>query len=221
MHSSPESWKSFPPLPPPSPTPTKNCSKVSPTSVPAFAKPRSNAVSASPLPQPPRPNSSRPHSSRTNSRRPSSSQPTRWPLALRSLDPRPRSSSHSFNHRRQLPHWLPHRMAPHRRITYPELSAHPSWDKLVPSASKILRRDSRPRLSSRAKRRGHHGSPPRKYIVVRKSVRKSAYAHISRCRRISRLRKRQSHLPHEARSREAPCQARLRQERQRLIRRQR
>src|SRR6266446_5904530 len=109
-------------------------------------------------------------------------------------------------------------MASHRRIPYPDVSAHPSWDKLVPSASKFLRGDSLPRLSSRAKRGGHHRSPPRKYIVVRKSVRKSAYAHISRCRRISRLRKRQNHLPHEARSREAPSQARFHQERQRFRR---
>src|SRR6266404_4496091 len=97
MHSSPESWKSFPPLPPPSPTPTKNCSKVSPTSVPAFAKPRSNAVSASPLPQPLRPNSSRPnssppHSSRTNSRRPSSSQAALCPLAALATKLGPSSS---------------------------------------------------------------------------------------------------------------------------------
>ena len=49
--NSQESSKSFPPLLPPSPAPTKNCSKVSPRSAPAFAIPPSNSRSASPSPR--------------------------------------------------------------------------------------------------------------------------------------------------------------------------
>ena len=90
----------FSPLPPPSPTPTKNCWKVLPRSVPAFAKPPSNSVSASPPPPSPRPRSFFPRSFcrmcglitsrrvqparlfRTRSHRPLPSPKARCPLAV-------------------------------------------------------------------------------------------------------------------------------------------